>query len=132
MKKKINWNTITVTVLVVLGLVLGIKITRGIIVQHEEKIKQHEELASLVKEEEPKIKQCIHEQDKSSVIKTVTIEYGKTYMTPMHFVEIKGYVNNNKKLKIGVEASVTFKNGKPYLADFDLSESADLDKLTNW
>ncbi|MFK5705625.1 DUF1433 domain-containing protein [Ligilactobacillus sp. LYQ139] len=122
MKKKINWNTITVTVLVVLGLVLGIKITRGIIVQHEEKIKQHEELVSLVKEETPKIKRYVHKQDQRHAIKTITIEYQKTHLTPMNFIEIEGYINGNKELGFEVDADARTEGVKMYIDGFECSK----------
>ncbi|MFP7774189.1 DUF1433 domain-containing protein [Ligilactobacillus sp. LYQ112] len=121
MKKKINWNTITVTVLVVLGLVLGVKITRGIIVQHEEKIKQHEELVSLVKEETPKIKRYVHKQDQRHAIKTITIEYQKTHLTPMNFIEIEGYINGNKELGFEVDADAETEGVKMYIDGFSCS-----------
>ena len=104
MKKKVNWTAITVTVLVILGIALGLKITRGIIEHHEEKVKQHEELVSLVKEETPKIKRFVHQRDKRNAIKTITIEYQKTHLTPMYVIEIEGYVNGNKNLGFEVDA----------------------------
>ena len=120
-KKKVNWTAITVTALVILGLVLGIKTIRGIIVYHEEKIKQHEELVGLVKEETPKIKRYVHKQDQRNAIKTITIEYQKTHMTPMYEIEIEGYINNDKKLGFEVDADTETEGVKLSLDGFGCS-----------
>ncbi|MFK5676401.1 DUF1433 domain-containing protein [Ligilactobacillus sp. LYQ60] len=96
-EKRIKWTTL----LIVVGILI---IGGGIIMHHEEKVKQHEELVSLVKEETPKIKRYVHKQDERHVIKMITIEYEKTYITPMSVIEIDGYVNGNKKLGFEVDA----------------------------
>lgn len=122
MKRKINWTAITVTTLIIVGLVLGIKITRGVIEYHEEKIEQHEEAIRLVKEETPKIKRYIHKQDDRHAIKTITIQYRKTYVTPMDFIEIDGYVNGNKKLGFEVDADATTEGEKLAMDGFGCSK----------
>lgn len=129
MKKKVNWTAITVTALVIVGLVLGIKTIRGIIEYHEEKIEQHEELVSLVKEETPKIKRYVQTEDDKKVMHTITIEYEKTDFDPTGAVTIYGYVNNDRKLSFEVVADFGDEKGKTTLSMGAFYSSKKLNKL---
>ncbi|MFK5705620.1 DUF1433 domain-containing protein [Ligilactobacillus sp. LYQ112] len=113
-EKRIKW----ITLLLVIGILI---IGGGIIMHHEEKVKQHEELVSLVKEETPKIKRYVHKQDERHAIKTITIEYQETHVTPMDFIEIEGYVNGNKKLGFEVDADTETEGERLHIGGFSCS-----------
>ncbi|MFP7774190.1 DUF1433 domain-containing protein [Ligilactobacillus sp. LYQ112] len=113
-EKRIKW----ITLLLVIGILI---IGGGVVRHHEEKVKQHEELVSLVKEETPKIKRYVHKQDQRHAIKTITIEYQKTHLTPMSIIEIEGYVNGNKKLGFEVNADTQTEGEKLNVDGFGCS-----------